>query len=171
VTDHPDDERDALLEFLAFQRASVLAVVADLNEEAWQTSVVPSGWTPAGLVEHLGGVERHWFLEVVDGVEEELPWDVGLPPYDAHAAMTCARSSEEILGYYRDQCARADAVLARTPLSAAPRGRHGGEDEEGPDIVDVRRVVLHVIEETAAHSGHLEIARELLDGRTGLGLR
>jgi hypothetical protein len=32
-------------------------------------------------------------------------------------------------------------------------------------------VVLHMIEETAAHSGHLEIARELLDGKTNLGLR
>jgi Protein of unknown function (DUF664) len=26
-----------------------------------------------------------------------------------------------------------------------------------------------VIKETAAHSGHLKIARELLDGKTGLG--
>jgi hypothetical protein len=30
---------------------------------------------------------------------------------------------------------------------------------------------LHIIEETAAHTGHLEIAREFLDGATGLGLR
>jgi hypothetical protein len=29
----------------------------------------------------------------------------------------------------------------------------------------------HMIEETASHSGHLEIARELLDGATNLGLR
>jgi len=36
---------------------------------------------------------------------------------------------------------------------------------------NVRWVVLHMIEETAAHSGHLEIAREILDGRTNLGLR
>jgi hypothetical protein len=35
----------------------------------------------------------------------------------------------------------------------------------------VRWIVLHMIEETAYHSGHLDIARELLDGRTGLGLR
>jgi hypothetical protein len=35
----------------------------------------------------------------------------------------------------------------------------------------VRWVVLHVIEETIAHSGHLDIAREILDGRTNLGKR
>jgi hypothetical protein len=35
----------------------------------------------------------------------------------------------------------------------------------------VRDVVLHVIEEVARHNGHLDLARELLDGRTGLGQR
>jgi hypothetical protein len=35
----------------------------------------------------------------------------------------------------------------------------------------VRWVVLHMIEEKACHSGHLDIARELPDGRTSLGLR
>jgi hypothetical protein len=32
----------------------------------------------------------------------------------------------------------------------------------------VRWAVLHMIEETARHAGHLDIARELLDGQTGL---
>jgi Protein of unknown function (DUF664) len=36
-------------------------------------------------------------------------------------------------------------------------------------IHTVRDVVLHMVEETARHAGHLDIARELLDGRTGLG--
>jgi len=47
-----------------------------------------------------------------------------------------------------------------------PRGRHAGEQ-----IPSVSVVILHIIEETAAHTGHLEIARELLDGATGLGMR
>jgi hypothetical protein len=33
---------------------------------------------------------------------------------------------------------------------------------------DVRRVVLHVISETACHAGHLDATRELIDGRTWL---
>ncbi|WP_199743808.1 DUF664 domain-containing protein [Verrucosispora sp. FIM060022] len=32
-------------------------------------------------------------------------------------------------------------------------------------------VALHVIEETARHAGHLDVVRELIDGRTGLGPR
>ena len=33
------------------------------------------------------------------------------------------------------------------------------------DVITVRDVVLHVIEETARHAGHLDVARELIDGR------
>jgi Protein of unknown function (DUF664) len=170
VENDRDEERTALLHFLEYQRASVLSIVEGLSEEAWHTPVVPSGWTPAGMVEHLGDAERHWFLGVVEDADEELAWDIGRPAYDPDAAFTCDRSSDEVLGYYREQCERANEVLARTSMSAAPRGRHG-DDEADEEVPTVRWVVLHVIEETAAHSGHLEIAREVLDGRTNAGLR
>ena len=62
-------EDKALLGYLQAQREMVLAIVAGLSEEAWHRSVVPSGWTPAGLVEHLGGAEWHWFQGVVAGVQ------------------------------------------------------------------------------------------------------
>ena len=91
------------------------------------------------------------------------------PSICGFAPFVCDRPSAEVIGYYRDQCARSDAVLAVTPLSAPPRGRHG--DPEMDEPLSVRWVVLHMIEETASHSGHLDIARELLDGRTNLGLR
>jgi Protein of unknown function (DUF664) len=55
----------------------VLSIVAGLDEEAWQRPAVPSGWTPAGLVQHLGDAERHWFQGVVAGSNTELPWDQG----------------------------------------------------------------------------------------------
>ena len=39
------------------------------------------------------------------------------------------------------------------------------------EVTTVRGVLLHVIEEVARHAGHLDVARELLDGRTELGPR
>jgi hypothetical protein len=164
--DNETDVRRDLLECLQYQRSSVRSIVDGLREDAWHTPVVASGWTIAGLVEHLGNAERHWFQQVVTGSAEDLPWDQGRPPYDPAMAFTCDRSSPEVLGYYREQCDRADAILAGVSLSDVPLGRHGTDE-----IPSVRVVVLHIIEETAAHSGHLEIARELLDGRTDLGLR
>lgn len=166
ANDSDTDVRRELLEYLEYQRSSVRSIVEGLNEDAWHTPVVASGWTVAGLVEHLGGAERHWFQQVVGGLEEDLPWDEGRPPYDPAMAFTSDRPSQEVLGYYRAQCDRSDEILAGVSLADAPRGRHGDDE-----IPNVRVVILHLIEETAAHSGHLEIARELLDGKTGLGLR
>ena len=166
VNDSDTDVRRELLEYLEYQRASVRSIVEGLNEDAWHTPVVASGWTVAGMVEHLGGAERHWFQQVVAGLQEDQPWDEGRPPYDPAMAFTCDRPSPEVLDYYRAQCDKADEILAGVSLSDVPRGRHSNKD-----IPSVRVVVLHIIEETAAHSGHLEIACELLDGRTDLGLR
>lgn len=89
MADALDEEKPALLHFLEYQRASVLSIVEGLNEEAWHKPVVPSGWTPAGLVEHLGDAERHWFQQVVTGSDVDLPWDEGRPAYDPEAAFIC----------------------------------------------------------------------------------
>ena len=57
-----NEEREAddemLRDLLRGQREAVLAVVAGLDEADWHRSVVPTGWTPAGLLAHLGGLCR-----------------------------------------------------------------------------------------------------------------
>lgn len=166
MTEDESEERHQLLSCLKYQRDSVLAIADGLDEERWQTAVVPSGWTVAGIVEHLGHAERHWFQQVVNGHEVDLPWDEGRPDYDPAAPFLCDRPSVDVRAYYQEQCRRSDEVLAGVALSDRPKGRH-----RDAEVSNVREVVLHMIEETAAHSGHLEIARELLDGQTGLGLR
>ena len=166
-----------LLGFLQYQRDSVLKIVEGLPEDAWQTPVVSSGWTVAGMLRHLGGVELHWLQHVATGVVEEPQAgeeaeDEEEGTYDPEAAFTCDRPSADLIANYRDECRRSNEVLAVTPLSAAPRGLDFHPDPDYTrQITSVRWIVLHVIEETAAHSGHLEIARELLDGKTRLGGR
>ena len=169
MTELIDDEAHALRYCLEYQRASVRSIVEGLDESEWHRSVLPSGWTPAGMVEHLGDAERHWFQRVVTGDEVELAYDEGRPAYDPGAAFVTDRPGAAVLAYYLEQCGRSDAVLDVTPMSATPLGRHEGDQMD--DLPSVRFVVLHMIEETAAHSGHLEIARELIDGQIDLGLR
>lgn len=162
---------EMLRSFLRVQRESVLAIVEGLSEEAWHRSVVPAGWTPAGMLEHLGGAEWHWFQGVVAGKEPELPGDADedQPPYGPMSVVfTSDASSAEVVAFYRDQCAESESVLAATPLSATPRGKHGLGEFEPPNV---RWVVLHMIEETARHAGHLDLARELLDDEVRLGSR
>ena len=102
--------------------------------------------------------------------QPELPGDLDedQPPYDPLTVVfTTDAPSAEVVTFYRDQCAQSEAVLATTPLSAAPLGKHRSTSEPP----NVRWVVLHMIEETSRHAGHLDIARELLDGTTRLGGR
>ena len=61
-------------------------------------------------------------------------------------------------------------VLLSRDLDAALVGEHGLDWPDEP-ITDLRWVALHMIEETARHAGHLDAARELLDGTTGRGPR
>jgi uncharacterized damage-inducible protein DinB len=163
-----DAERSELSEFLTAQRQSVLAIVEGLDEAALRQAVVPSGWTPLGMLEHLAYAERFWFQHSVTGLVGDLPWPTSeadeedLPFASDHPVAA-------VLAFYRDQCARSDAVLSSVTLNAEPRG---GIPSDMADLArNVRTIVLHMIEETARHAGHLDIARELIDGRTGLGPR
>jgi uncharacterized damage-inducible protein DinB len=146
-----------LLHFLTAQRRSALAVIEGMSEDHGRRSVVPSGWTPLSLTVHLAGVERHWFAFVLGGDAAHTPVRSGPPGTLAEAAAD-----------YRAEIERSDRLLAGFGLDQPP----AETPEELPgEIRIVRDVVLHVIEETARHVGHLDVARELLDGRTGLGPR
>ncbi|MEU4215185.1 DinB family protein [Actinoplanes sp. NPDC026623] len=160
-----DVEKATLHEFLAYQRASVRAIISGLSDDVLRTPVLPSGWTPLGLVEHLAHAEGHWFQEVTTGLAQVLPWPGGdCPP------LTTPRSSAVVLEFYREQCALSDKFITATSLATEPFGRHHDEPLAS-QTTDLRRIILHMIEETARHAGHLDAARELIDGRTGLGPR
>lgn len=168
MADELTDERRELLECLQYQRDAVLGIVQGLSEKDWHTSIVPSGWTPAGFVDHLSGAEYHWFHMVVAGRPLDVaPDDDDQEPYDPTAAFTSDRRSDEIVANYKNQCRISDEIIAGVDMSSKPLGRHRPDEE----VPSVRWVILHMIEETATHSGHLEIAREFIDGKTGLGLR
>jgi len=68
---------------------------------------------------------------------------------------------------YRREIERANAIIAGTAMDAAPAA---WPEETWPDwrYPDLRSIVLHVLAETACHAGHLDIVRELIDGRTWL---
>src|ERR671937_1762011 len=109
-----DPEKTVLHEFLAYQRTSVRAILMGLDDGALRAPVLPSGWTPLGMVEHLGHAERHWFQEVLAGSAEPLPW-----PDDGHVPLTAPRPPSLVFAFYRDQCRISDANIAATPLTAA----------------------------------------------------
>lgn len=172
VDDVGTSERDRLQHFLDQQRTAVLAIIDGLDESQLHTPVLPSGWTPIGLVRHLIGAEAMWFQWVVLGTQPQVIWDDGPEdaPDEPGAPFTTEHSSAAVIQQYRRQCEISNEVLRSQQLDAPLRGEHG-LDWPGEPITDLRWVALHLIEETARHAGHLDAARELLDGATGRGPR
>jgi uncharacterized damage-inducible protein DinB len=154
----PDtDERTALLHFLKANRAAALDIVDGLTEHDSHRSVVPSGWTPFSMIVHLAGVERHWFAFALGG-------DQAHSPVHPEEPTTLA----EAVDLYRAEAHRSDLILTGFDLGDLLTSQ---PSELVGEVTTVRGVLLHVIEEVARHAGHLDIARELLDGRSELGPR
>ena len=157
----PDREREALLDWLVAQRNHVLGVISGLSEEDLRRPVLPSGWSCLALVRHLAlDDERFWFRAVAAG--EPLP-STTTPAGSRHRTSPprpCSTCTDR----------KSRPPTRRWPGSAWTRRRPGGRSTSRTGgCSDVREVILHVITETAIHAGHLDAARELLDGRTWMG--
>lgn len=158
------DEKTLLLATLRAQRAHVLGILDGLPDEDLRRPVLPTGWSCLGLVHHLAvDVERFWFRAVLAGEQVELhDGDAGWRVPDGMPAAA-------VLELYRDEARRADAVIVSGGLEDAPAWWPDALFP-GLPVRDLRRLLLAVTTETATHAGHLDAARELIDGRTWLVL-
>jgi hypothetical protein len=162
------NERHALLRALKSQRDHIFEALHGLNVDDLRRQVLPSRWTCLGLVNHLSlDVEHLWFQAVIAGdqaaVDEVLGWSSNAWDVGTEVA------AEAVLERYRRNIERSDAIIATGSLDAPPAW--WPEDFFGSwRMESVREIVLHVITETAAHSGHLDAARELIDGKQHLVL-
>ncbi|MDH6546461.1 hypothetical protein M2162_000558 [Streptomyces sp. SAI-041] len=156
------DEVRAFLRVLDGQRRHVLGILEGLDANDLRRPVLPSGWHCLGLVQHLAlDVERFWFRAVVAGDEEVVR---GLTSGDEAWKVAPEVPAVEVLDLYRKEAALADAVITATAAEAAPAWWPHDLFGE-PHLHTLRDVLLHVITETACHAGHLDAARELIDGR------
>ncbi|GHB35548.1 hypothetical protein GCM10010331_23670 [Streptomyces xanthochromogenes] len=163
----PDGEIRALLDVLAGQRRHVLGILDGLDPQALRRPVLPSGWHCLGLVQHLTlDVERFWFRAVVAGDEEVIR---DLPSGDEAWIVPPDVPARDVLDGYRREAEIADSISAAgSPGTALAWWPHELFGE--PHLHTLRDVLLHVITETACHAGHLDAARELIDGRRWLVL-
>ncbi|WP_174248403.1 DinB family protein [Streptomyces hoynatensis] len=160
-------ELAALKGALDQQRAHVLGILDGLSEEELRRPVLPSGWSCLGLLRHLTlDDELFWFAGVIAGepdVAERLRAGA-----ETHWSVPEGMTAAEVFADYRAAIARADAVLATATPEQEPAA---WPVEIWPDwrLPDVRHILLHVLIEISCHSGHLDAARELIDGKTWLG--
>jgi len=154
-------EREMLDGMLDYYRACVAVKVAGLDEPLAHRRLGPSATTVAGLVKHLALVEDSWFTNRVAGHPEPEPW-ASAPDGDPDWEFNSAGDDRliDLVELYRAACERSRAIttgLSLDIVTALP----------GPRQWTLRYVLVHLIEETARHLGHLDILRELLDGTIG----
>lgn len=157
------DERELLLGYIRWKREQVVTTADGLTEAELR-------WTPhgkllpiIGVVNHLTHMEWRWIEGRYLGSD--------FPPREEEFALGDAVTGAEVVETYWRQAQRTEAAVRAAPSLEVPcLGDEGGR---GPahvllgfdEPVDLRWVLLHVLEETAHHAGHADATREMLDGK------
>jgi hypothetical protein len=153
-------ERELLEEFLDYYRTIILRKIGGLSLEDATRRLVPSDSTLLGIVKHLGYVERNWFQMRLDGQDLPVPWTDDDP--DADFRIEPDETVDSVAAWYQEQCDRSRELAAATPSlddMAKTASRMGAPN--------LRWIMVHMIDETARHAGHMDILREQIDGATG----
>ncbi|MDF5757470.1 DinB family protein [Spongiactinospora sp. TRM90649] len=157
------DERTQLMGWYDMQRAIVHYKCEGVSEADAHRPVLPGSplMTLAGLVSHLRWTEHTWFEVLFMGGSSE-----GQPQFSEDVEDADMRAEgvplARLLDEYAEQCAASDKIIAAYSLDDT--GRHPGFPAGAASL---RWIVLHMVEETARHAGHLDVIRELLDGHKG----
>jgi uncharacterized damage-inducible protein DinB len=150
----PADEMPMARAWLTHLRESAIFKLDGLDDEQLVWKPTPAANSLGQLVVHLGYAERLWFRAIFAGEEMDMAWRAHM--FEIPEGWSVA----DVIAFYRSEIAAANAVLDRATSfdlpSAAPFRP-----------TTLRWAVSHMIEEIARHAGHMDITRELLDGRTG----
>jgi uncharacterized damage-inducible protein DinB len=151
-------EKESLQASLDRHRDAVLWKLEGLGDDDLRRAMTPSGTNLLGLVKHLAAVEYGWFCDTFGRETEPLPFDEDDP--DADLRVGPDESTEDVLAFYARARAAADKAIEEVALEQTGTAWFG-------DAVTMRWVLIHMIEETARHAGHVDILRELIDGMAG----
>ncbi|MBU6536281.1 DinB family protein [Streptomyces mayonensis] len=175
LTDAPavTGERADLLEALAKQRHFLRFTTRDLTDEQAGLRTTAGELCLGGLIKHVTSAERNWAEFIRRGPS-------AMPDFTAMTEADFARRADEfrmlpgetlagVLAEYAEVASRTDDLVAALPdLDAAwplPKAPWSEADAEW----SARRVLLHIVAETAQHAGHADILRESLDGAKSMG--
>jgi xanthosine utilization system XapX-like protein len=140
--------------WLVHLRGSAITKLEGLDDAQLRWRPAPTANSLGVLGVLLGYAERLWVRAVFDGEPMDMGWRWQM------FELPDGWSAGDVVAFYRAETAAADAVLdAATSFD---------EPSRGPlRRTTLRWVVTHLLEETARHVGHMDITRELIDGRIG----
>jgi uncharacterized damage-inducible protein DinB len=159
-------ERADLLETLAKHRGFLRHTVRGLTDEQAARRTTASELCLAGLIKHVALTEASWMRFAVGGAEEmarePVDWVGQFRMGDGETLSGLLEAYERVARHTDELVATLPDLDAAHPLPSAPWFEPGAQ-------WSVRRVLLHIIAETAQHAGHADILRESLDGAKTMG--
>ena len=163
------DEFDAVFGALDRQRATFRWKCADLDAAGLAARTGASKLTLGGLLKHLAVQEDHCFQVKILGAPMPSPWDPSVwetEGDDWEFDSAAGDTPEELYALWDMSVARSRAAKAEI---VARGGLDARADVSLPDgsPVNIRRMVMDLVEEYGRHTGHADILREAVDGRTG----
>ncbi len=164
------DERTTLTEFLDYYRSVLLRKIDGVSDDdARRPTVEPSDLNLLGLLRHLADVERSWFRWVFTGAEAApLFAGVSHPDGDRDGDLHPGPSDTvaAALALWQKEVEHSRSVVAASDLDD-PAAVVGTRDGQPFGPVNLRWILVHMIEEYARHCGHADLLRERVDGATG----
>ena len=165
------DERQTLLEFLAFQQNAFFAVAYGLTDEQARAKPTVSSLSIGGLVKHAAGVQRGWAQRAASAPDfppaDTRPFEEQVAAYEDEYVMRDDETLDQLLEALKAQNAETLRIFSEADWDAPVPVPH--DVPWFPQDVDhwsVQWVALHLIEELSRHAGHGDIIRESIDGAT-----
>jgi hypothetical protein len=168
--DNEGRERAELIGTLAQHRSFLRHTVEDLSDEQASRRTTASELCLGGLIKHVSMVEQQW----VDFIERG-PAAMGSADQAAreeHSAsfrMLPGETLAVLLDRYAQVARRTESVVADLPSLELSQPLPEEPWFEPGARWSGRRVILHILAETAQHAGHADIIRESLDGAKTMG--
>jgi uncharacterized damage-inducible protein DinB len=169
ATEAVTGERADLLQSLATQRYFLRRTTRDLTDEQTTLRTTASELSLGGLIKHVTLTERQWMRFIVEG-PSAMSWDeASTGDWMAAFRMVDGETLAGLLENYAQVASQTEELVAQLPdLDAAHPLPPAPWFEPGARW-SARRVLLHMIGETAQHAGHADIIRESLDGAKSMG--
>ncbi|MEU8512576.1 DinB family protein [Kitasatospora sp. NPDC048722] len=162
-------EREDLVATLDKHRGFLRYTVRDLTDEQAARRTTAGELCLGGLIKHVAAVEARWMRFAVGGAEEMQRGGGSQDDWAAMFRMLDGETLAGLLARYEEVARETDELVRTLPdLDLAHELPKAPWFEPGATW-SVRRVLLHVLAETAQHAGHADILRESLDGAKTMG--
>ena len=165
------DERQSLLEFVAFQQNAFFAVAYGLTDEQARSTPLVSALSIGGLIKHAAGVQKGWTQRAACAPDfppiDDRPMEEIMAEYSDQYVMREDETLEQLLADLQRQNVETLRVFGEADLDApVPVPAEVPWFPQDLDHWNVRWVAMHIVEELSRHAGHADIIRESIDGAT-----